>query len=576
MINRRIITLEALLSENEWRERLRGHLWRVMNGISSIHPENVNIMLKGIENRLGAFVSKASYLFFENEYNETAWKDMITLFYVNSADKLCTTVMRVHLFRGETASFDLSQKEQKRLFQQNYMGYFNIRPILGECCVSYAMMNYSNYSLTCHYHDKLQARIHMICYRRDVHINGFTVPIQTFPFFGRDNNLVVCAQADMIMMSRFVYRKLQMPELTLTHICQNKSKDRLDVFPTRGIMTSQMLDILYSRDIFIRNYIGSRNMGIKKDLSKETTNSFSLPFIGYMTRAYLDSGLPLFILIGKHVVIANGISEMLYTNHEPVHDRVLAVYDDSGALIHAMSGGSVMPIPFLGLCSWEQIKEYIINNTKENPSGIDIQIIVPLYQRITVDYPELVKIIFEYNILEGVFSREELRDPDRFINHSLWKQTRIFLIDCNKLKSELLHNSAAYWDEIEKQIDEIKDEISVQNIKVSLKIQRFLMNRIIAKGIPHYYWCLEIPVFSSDEEPPAFMYYVFNASPSMPKDMYEVCLNIIPAKELLPLLDQLEESDEAAGGSMPQLHAFWFKQAILDSHQAYHSTNRKD
>ena len=87
-----------------------------------------------IREKLGQISKLVRYVFIESEYNETAWKDMVALFYVNTMPNIKNSVIRVHMFKDiaeveSPSSLDLSDTRIYNACQNAYLGYFNIRPI---------------------------------------------------------------------------------------------------------------------------------------------------------------------------------------------------------------------------------------------------------------------------------------------------------------------------------------------------------------------------------------------------------------------------------------------------------------
>ena len=562
MLEKGILTLKSVINDGEWKTYLYESIQKTLRKYAPLQENQAHEVTSGIEDSLGEFVTKANYMLFESEYNESAWKDMLAIYYINNANIIKTTVMRVHLFKGDKEKYDLTDEEDQKKIKDNYLGYFNIRPIIDKrACVSYAMLNYACYKLS-YYDEQSQTNIpiNMITYNRNVHICGFTIPIMTFPYFGRDNKIVVCAQADMLMMSRFIYRKLHMPELTLRHICQSTSRDRLDIFPTKGISDRQILDIFFKRDITVRYYSGSfynTSFGFDSDY-------YSLTVLGQLVLSYLDSNLPVFLAWKQHIVILNGISRMMRAKDTLPPDRVIAIYDDSGALIKELSDdvSTVMPIPFLGLCSWQDIESMIERNikqyneiTQEKKTGLsytqndisNIQVIVPVHQRITMDYSALVDFINSAGLLKmhdlpEIQFELDMNDPNKLLSCDLWRKSRVFLVDCNTLKKRLV-KLEINLSKLEKlTTDTLKQFLplldgsdkemvnkTIIQTEVFIGLHRIIIQRILSMGIPQYYWCLEIPEFSTNR----YLYFFFNASPAVPNDTTKVCLNFIPMESII-------------------------------------------
>lgn len=524
------LTLEKTGNQQQWDDILAGHLERSLS--DHVPQLDAIAMLQGVKNYLGRITGIVEYLYVENEYNETAWKNMISFYYVNNASVIKTTVMRIHMFKGKRSSYNLAEENDIILLRKNYLGFFNLRPIPeSDYCVSYVMLNYRNIPINCVYDNGIRTRLRMLTYERIVHLRGIEIPIDTFPFFGRDNKMVVCAQADMLMLSRYIYRKLNMPELTLRNICQARIGDKPDLFPTHGLTIPQMLQIFYSREIPVRQY----SCSVSEQGIEDQTASYSAEIIGCLIHSYLDSGIPVLLLKDRHVVIANGISTPVLTDNGESLDRLIAIYDDSGALITDIRKKHVPDVSFLGITSWSDIKEYLWNKRTASEHEIenDLQVVAPLYQRITLDYPEFISLILNANILDGFVESEELESPDLLLESKVWSRIRTFLLDCNELKTALLRNKVEYWNAMEKDLQGYTGSDADQ-ARIIIQIQKYLMERIMNSGIPHYYWCLEIPVLTEGKY--RYYYYFFSASPVTQNNELEISRNLIERGKIKEIL----------------------------------------
>lgn len=531
------IVLEDVREDGQWwsviRKQLKTSLPALYTTSTSPDRDGYDIMLSGIQATLGQAIDIANYLYFEGEYNESAWKDMITLFYVDSMRVIRNTVMRVHLFIGDRDAYDITDPDDLRQMQAAYLGYFNIRPVYGDRrCVSYVMLNYDVFRLSWRVPGGPRVPFDICTYRRNVHLGAAELHIHTFPYFGRDDKLVVCAQADMLMLSRYIYRKLGMPELTLRHICQNRSRDRLDIVPTRGITDTQMMDVFYEREISIRDYRGvDRSHAIQ-------TGLHTLHAMGNMVAAMLDSGLPVLILIERHVVIANGISGKVYSTNWKDYPRRLTIYDDSGALLRRLERGHLPDIPFLGTYAWDEIITGMtalrqLSRADEPPTAPrrdDMTVIVPCYKDVTMDYFRFVETIkANIKLLSGLLGQKV--DGQYGFDSARWNNTRAFLIECAALKKQLARICADAWAWMLQTADDpdMAPE-EREDIATVVELQRALYERIMTAGLPHYYWCLEIPGTITDAprtDSDVYMYYLFDAAPVVPTDIEAVCMNYI-------------------------------------------------
>jgi hypothetical protein len=110
-----------------------------------------------------------------------------------------------------------------------------------------------------------------------------------------------------------------------------------------------------------------------------------------------------------------------------------------------------------------------------------------------------------------------------------WNNTRIFLIECTALKAQMSRLCAEAWEWLLKLLDNPElAEAEREDLAVMVALQRLLYERIVKSGLPHYYWCLEIPNAITDapsSDSDAYHYYVFDSAQVVSTDIEYVCLN---------------------------------------------------
>lgn len=418
----------------------------------------INRCVEIIKSRVYApLFSEATYIHIEQQYNEDAWKDMVSLYYVHTFPNISTRSMRVHLFNWSKDYIDISEKadesksEDYRYVDENvnecYLGYFNLRPVNNATAIlSYVMPNYSN--LTLKTEDGML--MNMLTYRRSVHLSGITLRTEVFPFFAGESIVAVCAHCCLIMLSRYMYRRMRMPEISLKDIC---TVDQQRVYPSYGLSLKNIFEIFSNHHIVVRAYTGSTEP--RKDV-------YTLQLIRDIVFSLLDSHIPVLLAFNSHVILLCGA-----TDGDENSDRYVSVYDDSGAFVGRL--GETKKI--IEMMRWGTIESACKSiNDKE------IHAIAPMYPRISLDYPTL-KVLLD---------SDEVKDLQDF--------QRAFLLDCNKTKALLLQCLSLYGFESEK-VNNAKGkekEMYMQFTLLSAIIEHFLHS-----DTSHYYWWVEYKSGSS-------------------------------------------------------------------------------
>jgi len=392
-----------------------------------------------------------------------------------------------------------------RQIQQEYLGYFNVRPVTDpKYMLSYVMPNYKVFK----HNSEAQKPIRVMHYDRAVHLNGITIHIKSFPFFSRDRIVTVCAHAVLLMVSRYFRRHLGLTKLTIPKVLSNTSYDRLDVFPSEGIEKNQMISILNENDILTKSYVGSTGIRQADDMFDRVM--LSSKTIGELVFAYIDSRFPVVLVIGNHAVVVNG-STYFQPPLDPNDPRELVIYDDSGAFFEPIQklrdktwdDREPPPPPFLWTATWEEIE-----TIADGVSDGFISIIVPHYKRISKEFYQL-RIDLER---EGVFA-EGLAG---------WR--RIFLVEFSMLKEFIVNESDVplyqHYDLIEK--DGSVDAAHIIPFSQQYMLSR-LADRILKTDSSRYYWCLEIPKQSKDET----LYYNYAFYDTAVKTQEQYCINYI-------------------------------------------------
>ncbi len=357
------------------------------------------------------------FFMFEEHYVETEWKDMISTHYINTSYEVQNTVMRIHLFMGEERNKD------------SYRGCFTMRTINEtQIMLSYIYPNWKYIE----YHGKA---VNVMTYKKKVHINGREIVFYTYPLFVQDNVVVACAQACLISMSKYLHSQYDYSKIRIGNINNSYHSNKTKIFPSQGLLPTQMLEILYYHNI-------SSGYQVYKNNPEEFKE-----YIDYC----VESALP--VLVGLYIsdkdkVERHVIQIIGHTN--ALDGKVYVLYDDSGYYLkHLKMNG------FVGCISWETL----CKDLEEKKSFI----IYPIHEKVYILYDNFKKhmndMLHQLNMSAVMGDKEED------------KNKRTLLIDNREVKRFLYENMA-------------DDETCIQDVREEAK-------RLLQIDMPHYLWCCE-------------------------------------------------------------------------------------
>lgn len=338
--------------------------------------------------RIYSLLEQAEDFFFEKDYVETEWKDMVSLHYVNTVYKCDNRVARIHFFTKECCENDKNLENSVIIdcSEKDYLGYITIRPISEPMIIlSFICPNFDVYS---HFSDAL-----ILNYEKKVHINHKEFKIHTFPHFSQDGIAAVCVNADLIMMTNYLHEKYNYRKLRLVDI----NSDDKWLYPNDGFSTNEILNVA------IKNRIPLRILQKRPD-TKE------------MIKSYVLSGLPILLTSNnnEHIIIVVGIDFK-------ENDYKFIIYDDSGAFFSfkkEMDDGNKFEViedenkkyHFANSVEWSKIEYWLSSEDDSNDINKDC-IIIPLYERVVLSYDEVKEMYREYlNTLFGT----TIKNDDKF------------------------------------------------------------------------------------------------------------------------------------------------------------------
>ncbi len=397
-------------------ENLAGCIKRFL----SVDYSNKSIMKLVNENvipRIEVFLGQAKYFYFEDNYIESAWKEMVSLHYVNTSYKIKQYVARIHLFTADTIESD------------KYLGYFNIRPIDEfRILLSYIVPNWKVLLLP-----QNKKHAYVMAYEDEVHIHGITLNISTFRFFAQDSVVASCVHANILMISRYLNKVFGYKGIRLRDIDSGYSFLKTKCFPTKGLLSQQIIEIFNNNHIPVKLYYYS---------DEEDKSDFD-----GIIRTYVESGIPVILCIEEHAILLVGHLLDDNGNYEYL------IFDDSAAIVEEIHKESQS---FISDISWEQIRDKL--------TQWDF-IVVPEHERVYMNYGHINELIINY-MENWDFLRDFEIDGEAPQSYS----TRIILVDNSYLKGFLLNN--AY--------------------RINNKAYMKEYNDFLNNNSPHYIWYYEI------------------------------------------------------------------------------------
>lgn len=369
------------------------------------------------------------FFLFEECYVETEWKDMISIHYINTSYEVKNTVLRIHLF------------STCQVQESAYLGCFTMRTINEtQIMLSYIYPHWKNIK----YIDKA---LNIMTYKKTVHLNGVEIEFCTYPLFVQDNVVVACAQACLISMSKYLHSKYDYNRIRIENINNSYHSNKTKIFPSQGLLPTQMLEILYSYNIPVgyqvyRNENQNRSINFKE-------------YIDYC----VESAIP--VLVGLIIETEENVQErhvIQIIGHSDVEDgKKYVVYDDSGYYLKYMKQNG-----FVGCVEWETLS----GDLKENKSFI----IYPIHEKVYIPYDNFKKHMSD---MWKKLEMDTLLESQEQGN----KEDRILLLDNREVKNFLYDNIIC--QEGTEEEEGIRSEVREEAI------------RLLQTAMPHYLWCCE-------------------------------------------------------------------------------------
>ena len=381
---------------------------------------------KEILDRLGPLYDLSKYILIEDDYIENEWKIMVSKHYMNSAyaSSLKLHVIRVH-FLSET-----------KFEEKNYLGFITLRPI-NEMSLSLSFV-YLNWN-----HSFLKTPSYVMTYEKAIHFKGFTITIQTYPFFSQDSIVTCCADVNIIMLTKYLSNKYKFKTVNMLDIMEAK-KQYVRKMP-RTVSLNDIKTIFDNLKIHYLQYYYK--------------NDDDLDYMQQEIDSYIESAIPVLLFLSDHVIQLIG-----HTDNDN-GDKQYIVYDDSGYLELKIALEHSKQKRFFYLTSIKKIKEYIKEIKSENfKKNVHTHIIIPIFDKVYTDIDTHTIRLNQYIERLGVNIDEKYR--------------RNLLVDNSELKWYIKNKVLPYLKlKLKDKIDEFDDS--------------YIIN-FLQSPLSHYIWYTEI------------------------------------------------------------------------------------
>jgi hypothetical protein len=258
-------------------------LQEVVNLSNEYDKDSINKLYEDINKRFEYFV-KISKAFVVEAYIESEWRDSYDLYYSKATQYKCNSLLkRVHFVSTKIDSIT-------GITEDNYVGYITLRPLpilqisrVRFSCIKDAFEEFNGTDIYC------------LSVDTRVNFPHKSIVYKSFPLYSQDGMVAICAHADLLMISKYMYKKFNFNNYKLKNIVKNNllSSDSGRKIPSDGLNILQMLDILK-----VNNY---------NPISMRFKNSFydNISMFEYID-SFLESALPVILAFKGHVVVVIG------------------------------------------------------------------------------------------------------------------------------------------------------------------------------------------------------------------------------------------------------------------------------
>ncbi|WP_455757065.1 hypothetical protein [Sulfurimonas sp.] len=326
-------------------------------------------LIKSIEEKFRYFVDKAQSFVVE-DYIENEWRDSHNLYYSRSSYKCENTVKRVHFVIDKINDF-------KKIMEDNYLGYINLRPIPPLS----AVLSRIRFKCSGDAFDLAGAKsFYCLSVYSTVNFPHLSIKYHSFPLYSQDSMVAVCAHADLLMVSKYMYKKFNFNNYTLKDIVNNDNTVANSFgrrIPSEGLNIHQIVDLLR------RNNYNPIAPLFRKGMYDE------IDIIDYLD-SFIESALPVIAAFNGHV--------MVFIGHVHTDEKYYIIADDS---THHLTNSFGTRKAHVETVSEAKLKDVF--------SKTEVYLITPSFDRLYLHFPYLNLILKETKklLIDKVFESNE-------------------------------------------------------------------------------------------------------------------------------------------------------------------------
>ncbi len=263
-----------------------------------IKDENLKKVQRVILNNFAYYISRAkSKIFIVEDYVESEWRDIYSIYYSKLNKPISNSVKRIHFISEDIDNIKL-------ISDTNYNGYITLRPIESKLALSRVRLRYD-----CKFYNGNP--IEIIEQNTIVNFPHISISYDSFPFFRQDGMVTVCAHADIHMLIKTMHKRHNFNHYGITNILKKIDNNHGRDIPSEGLSMDDMVKAL-------------KNRGFNPLITQFKRGKYSiLDFLDSM----IESALPVILAYDGHVIILAGVSK----------DKYL-FFDDSGAHLSSLDG----------------------------------------------------------------------------------------------------------------------------------------------------------------------------------------------------------------------------------------------
>ncbi|NPA11066.1 MAG: hypothetical protein GXO62_02365 [Epsilonproteobacteria bacterium] len=363
-------------------------------------------------NEMFEFHIGMSKTFIVEKYKEKEWSNLFSLHYSTVFKELKNYVLRIHLFKNEFNNIASFHKKIKN-YDERYIGYITIRilPVWNKAIISRARLRTytEQYGI-----DINQKYIINLCNTK-VHILDKTFSFSSFPFYSQDNVVSVCAHADLLMVSKYMYKKFNFNLIEIDTILNSVDSLNGRKIPSDGLILEQIISVLdknrYNPSLYKAK--GDKIVRVELDSDKFKDINFELDIFEIIDTA-IRSSLVVLLILSSHTVVIGGY---FYKDNE----KFYIIYDDSSFYIKKLTDKET----YSAAVSQTRLREFL-NEIYENKKD-ETYLVIPTFDRLYFRYPSLFILlnVFIKEKIEGNFEIEhKLRYNSELIDNVILKKKK--------------------------------------------------------------------------------------------------------------------------------------------------------